>query len=244
MKATAPVLLLFLTCSAFAVDEAQPKTEEREFRDPFATEDAATQPKISDPLERMNRTFFTFNDKLYHWVLRPVSKGYGTVAPKVVRQSFERLFANVKYPVRLVNNVLEGRLKSAGIETARFVVNSTVGVAGLFDPAARWNIKPQPADFDQTLAVYRIPTGIYLNWPFLGPSSVRGTFGLAGDTALSPITYLPNAWPWGTAGVDKINMTSLHSDEYDDLMGATLDPYAALRSAYFESRAKAAKRGD
>jgi len=237
MKAKLPILLLTLfSCAAFA--------EEKEFHDPFATEDgpAQTQVKVSDPLERVNRAFFHFNDKLYCWVLRPVSKGYRTVAPKPVRESFERLFANVKYPVRLVNNVLEGRFKSAGIETTRFVVNSTVGVAGLFDPATRWNLKTQPADFDQTLAVYRIPTGVYLHWPILGPSSVRGTVGTLGDMALSPTTYLDTEWALGVEGFDKINMTSLHSEEYDALKEATLDPYVALRSAYFESRENAAKR--
>ena len=202
------------------------------------------QPKVSDPLERMNRAFFRFNDTLYRWVLRPVSKGYRTVTPKPARASVERLFDNVKFPIRLVNNVLEGRLKSAGIETTRFVVNTTVGVAGLFDPATRWSLKAQPADFDQTLAVYRIPPGIYLHWPILGPSSVRGTVGTAGDIALNPSWYfdIPRAVTLGAEGLEKINMTSLHSEEYDALKEATLDPYVALRSAYFERRADAAKR--
>ncbi|MEI6562398.1 MAG: VacJ family lipoprotein [Verrucomicrobiota bacterium] len=244
MKAKISLLLLLCTCAAFGQEAPAPAAEEKEFHDPFATEDTAAQPKISDPLERMNRVFYRFNDTLYCWVLRPVSKGYRTVAPKPVRESFERFFDNVKFPIRLVNNMLEGRIKGAGIETTRFVVNTTVGVGGLFDPATRWSLKAQPADFDQTLAVYRIPTGIYLHWPFLGPSSLRGTVGSAGDIALNPSWYfaIPPAVTWGAVGLDKVNTTSLHSEEYDALKEATLDPYVALRSAYFERRADAVKQ--
>lgn len=239
------VSLLLLSSAAFAAEStATTADQETEFRDPFATDSGASKLKISDPLERVNRTFFHFNNWLYRRVLRPVSRGYRTVAPKPARESVARLFTNVKYPVRFVNNVLEGRVQSAGIETARFVVNSTVGVAGLFDPATRWNLKAQPADFDQTLAVYRIPSGIYLNWPVVGPSSVRGTVGMAGDAALNPTSYLDIsvAITAGAAGLKTVNATSLHIEEYDGLMSATLDPYVAMRSAYFESRANATKR--
>jgi len=217
---------------------------EGEFHDPFATEEAPTQPqvKISDPLEPVNRAFFQFNDKLYSWVLRPISKGYRYVAPEPARQCIDRFFTNVKFPVRVVNNLLQGHFSGAGIETGRFVVNSTVGVAGFFDPAARWNLKPQPSNFDRTLAFYRLPTGIYLNWPVFGPSSVRGTVGLAGDAMLNPGMYIDPEWIGAAAsGLERVNGTSLHLEEYDALMNGTLDPYVAMRSAYFEHRQSAPK---
>ena len=240
------ISILLLACSGYAKgsDPSARKTQETEFRDPFAEENGPSKTKVSDPLERVNRTFFHFNEHLYRWVLRPVSKGYRTVAPKPFRECVDRLFTNVNYPVRLVNNMLEARLKSAGIETARFVVNSTVGVGGLFDPASRWKLEAQPADFDQTLAIYRIPSGIYLNLPILGPSSVRGTVGMAGDAALNPAWYfnVPIAATVGAEGLKKVNDTSLHIEEYDDLMSATLDPYVALRSAYFESHSNRTKK--
>jgi len=220
---------------------ASAQVEEKEFHDPFASESGPSKPqvKVSDPLERVNRAFFAFNDRLYRWVLRPVSKGYRTVAPKPVRESVDRLFTNAKFPVRGVNNLLEGRFGSAGIETTRFAVNSTVGVAGLFDPASHWKLKPRPASFDQTLALYRLPTGIYLNWPVFGPSSVRGTFGTAADSMLDPFGYVDTPWlDIGTTSFDMVNATSLHIEEYDGLRSATLDPYAALRSAYFEKHGK------
>ncbi|MEI6349646.1 MAG: VacJ family lipoprotein [Verrucomicrobiota bacterium] len=239
MKAILTASVLFLSCAVFAKANARAtESQDREFRDPFAQESGPAKPEVSDPLEPVNRAFFHFNDKLYCWVLRPVSKGYRTVTPKPVRECVDQLFTNLKYPVRVVNNLLEARFKGAGIETARFAINSTVGVAGLFDPAKRWNIKPQPADFNQTLAIYHVPNGIYLNWPVLGPSSVRGTFGMAGDAALNPTWYfdIPLAVTAGAAGLKTVNGTSLHIEEYDQLMSATLDPYVAMRSAYFEKK--------
>jgi len=234
--------MLLLSCAAFAKDNAlTTATQTTEFRDPFGADSGTSNSKISDPLEPVNRTFFHFNNWLYRRVLRPVSKGYRAVAPTPLRVCVDRLFTNVNYPVRVVNNVLEARFKSAGIETARFVVNSTVGIAGLFDPAARWKLKAQPADFDQTLAVYRIPSGIYLNWPVLGSASVRGTAGMAGDAALNPLWYVdvPVAVTVGVSGLKTVNVTSLHIEDYDDIMKATIDPYAAVRSAYFESHTNA-----
>ena len=141
------------------------------FADPFAVENAPAHPQlnISDPLESVNRRFFWFNDKLYFWALRPGARAYSKVAPGPVRSSVQRFFANTRYPVRFVNNVLQGRAKSAGQETARFVLNSTLGLAGFFDPARELKLKPQPADLDQTLGVYGIRPGVYLDWPILGP---------------------------------------------------------------------------
>lgn len=250
MKTTSLSLLLLaaVALTGHAQTPASPK-EEGEFHDPFATEDAAAtaakpEVKVSDPLEPVNRAVYHFNDKLYCWLLRPVAKGYRFVAPTPVRESVDRFFSNVKYPVRGVNNLLEGRFKSAGIETARFVVNTTVGVGGLFDPATRWNLKKQPADFDQTLAIYQLPTGSFVMLPVLGPSSLRGTVGAAGDMALSPTLYMD--LPWGvtaaTSGVNAVNTTSLHIEEIDGLRSATLDPYTAMRSAYFQNRAQAIQK--
>ena len=130
---TAILALLLFSCAAFAAESAQPKAEEKEFHDPFATEatqpmaaekafhdpfateENGAQPKISDPLERVNRSVFHFNDRVYRWMLRPVSRAYRTVTPKPARESLDRLFTNVKFPIRLVNNLLEGRFKGAAL---------------------------------------------------------------------------------------------------------------------------------
>jgi phospholipid-binding lipoprotein MlaA len=211
---------------------------EQVFPDPFAAENAPAPPrvKISDPLEPLNRDFFWFNDKLYFWVLRPGARAYSKVAPKPVRASVQRFFVNARYPVRFVNKVLQGRVKPAVEETVRFVLNSTLGLAGFFDPAAELKLELEPADFDQTLGLYGIRPGFYLDWPILGPSSVRGSAGIAGDTLLTPWTYLDIEIATPVLAYDLLNATSLHPGEYEDFKKAALDPYVALRSGYYDSR--------
>ncbi len=214
--------------------------EESFFQDPFAKEGETNSPpvKISDPLEKVNRALFKFNDRLYFWVLRPVGKAYGTIFPEPFRQSIKRAFINVRYPVRLVNNLLQAKFEQAGVETARFLVNSTVGIGGLFDPAGdEWDLTSYPEDLDQTLGFYRLPTGIYLNWPIFGPSSVRGTVGTIGDSFLSPLHYI-GGWEvtLGTRGGDTVNSASLRLGEYESFIKSSFDPYVSLRDAYFENR--------
>jgi phospholipid-binding lipoprotein MlaA len=215
-------------------------------RDPFATEDTSegAKKKSPDPLEPMNRAFFKFNDKFYFWALKPVARGYTNVAPRPVRAGVSRFFQNARFPIRFVNNVLEGRLKGAGVETGRFLLNSTVGVAGFLDPAREeLKLEPRPADFDLTLGLWGIPPGAYIDWPFLGPSSVRGTVGIGGDMALTPWTYL-NPWEasFAITPFDIINESSLRLGEYEDFKKATFDPYVALRDAYLENRRAATKK--
>lgn len=216
--------------------------EEQPFRDPFACESqqAKAQSKIKDPLQPMNRAFFHFNDKLYCWVVEPAGKGYSKVVPSPARTCVSRFFGNVKYPIHLVNNLLQGKFKAAGIETGRFVVNSTVGVGGLFDPAKHWKIEPHPANFDQTLGLYGLGPGIYFDWPVFGPSSARGTAGLAADGMLSPWSYIGGVGvTLGVPAYRELNSASLGLGEYESFKKAALDPYVAMRSAYYESRAEA-----
>jgi phospholipid-binding lipoprotein MlaA len=155
-----------------------------------------------------------------------------------------RLFANVKYPVHLANNLLQGKFKAAGLETGRFVVNSTLGLAGLFDPAKQWKLEAHPADFDQTLGFYGVGPGIYFDWPLFGPSSARGTAGLLADGALAPWSYIDGLGvALGVPAFNILNDASLNLGEYESFKKATLDPYVAMRSAYFENRAAAVKAG-
>ncbi len=216
-----------------------------QFRDPFASESDHTNapPKIKDPLQPMNRAFFHFNDKLYFTVLKPAGKGYGKVVPRPVRTCIGRFFANVKYPVHLVNNLLQGKFKAAELETGRFVVNSTIGIGGLFDPAKRWKLEAHPANLDQTLGLYGLGPGIYFHWPLFGPSSTRGTAGLAADGMLSPWFYIGGVGVvYGVPAGRELNSASLGLGEYESFKKATLDPYVAMRSAYYESRAEAVEQ--
>jgi len=198
---------------------------------------------IADPLEPVNRAFFHFNDKLYFWVLKPVATGYKAVIPEDGRIGVHNFFSNVTTPVRLVNCLLQAKFKDAGNETARFALNTTLGIAGFFDPAKKtFKIDKQEADFGQTLGIWGIGTAFYIDWPILGPSNVRDTVGYVGDLAFDPRTYVAYYFViaeivnTGTWASDKVNDTSLTLGEYENLKKAALDPYIALREAYSQYR--------
>jgi phospholipid-binding lipoprotein MlaA len=193
---------------------------------------------INDPLQPFNRAMFTFNDKLYYWALKPAARGYRFVIPKRVRISVRKFFSNLATPVRFVNCLLQGRTKGVGIETARFAVNTTVGIAGFFDPAySLCKLEKQEADFDQTLGIYKMKQVCYINWPLLGASSVRGTLGLIGDTVFDPVWWLaPTGVKIGLTLHEEVNETSLTIGDYEGLTEPALDPYLALRNAYFQNR--------
>ncbi len=198
-------------------------------------------PGIADPLEPVNRVVFTVNDRLYFWCLKPVARGYKALTPERGRIWIQNFFRNVATPARLVNCVFQGKFRGAATELSRFVINTTVGVAGFGDPArTRWGLRPRPEDFGQTLAVYGIGTGPYLELPILGPSSLRDALGRVADFFLDPIHYL-RVNPWERMGIrayDRLNTTSLHLGEYEQLKAAALDPYVALRDAYAQHRAR------
>jgi len=196
----------------------------------------------SDPLEPLNRVFFHFNDKVYFWVLKPVSKGYAYVVAEDVRVCVRSFLKNLLAPVRIVNNLLQGKVVNGGVEAARFVINSTVGVIGLVDPAKNeFGLSPKDEDLGQTLGVYGLGEGIYICWPFFGPSNVRDTLGLAGDFFLSPISYLAMSDTGAGMAVQaggEVNNTSLALGDYEDFKDSAIDPYVALRDAYRQSRQK------
>jgi len=201
---------------------------------------------IADPVEPINRAFFHFNDKLYFWVFKPVATGYKTIIPEDGRVGVHNFFSNFTTPGRLANCLLQARFKGAGNETLRFVINTTFGLGGLLDTAKKeFNIEKQEADFGQTLGVWGMGPVFYIHWPILGPSTLRETVGYVGDTLLDVRTYLPreflivNVSAWG---LDKVNETSLTLGEYESLKKAALDPYIAVREAYYQYRQNKIKK--
>jgi phospholipid-binding lipoprotein MlaA len=194
---------------------------------------------IADPIEPVNRVFFHFNDRLYYWVLKPVATGYKTVVPEDLRIGVRNFFSNVTTPVRLVNCLLQANLKGAGNETLRFLLNSTFGLGGFLDPAQKeWRIEKREEDFGQTLGLWGIGPVFYIEWPFLGASSLRDTLGYTGDLFLHPQTYLISSIyiSLGVRFYDVVNSTSLRIGEYEDFKRAVLDPYIAKRDAYHQHR--------
>lgn len=209
---------------------------EEDMYDPFAGEGSQA---IADPLEPLNRAFFQFNDKMYFWVLKPTSKVYSWYFPEGVRIHIRSAFRNLLAPVRITNNLLQGKLKPTGIEVSRFVINSSLGLAGLFDPAKdEFGLNPYYEDFGLTLGKYGFGYGVYINWPIWGPSSIRDTIGNIGDAFLNPIYFLtPNYLV--SAGIEagkETNNTSLRIGEYEDFKESALDPYVALRNGYIQHR--------
>lgn len=192
---------------------------------------------IADPLEPVNRVFFHFNDKLYFWFLKPVAEGYEMVIPEPLRVSVRNLFSNLTTPIRAANCLLQGDLKGVGTETLRFVLNTTLGVGGFGDPAKEiFEIKKQDEDLGQSIGVYGLGPGFFINWPVFGPSSLRDTVGSVGDAFLDPLTYLPSWYSVAAKGYRRINEASLRLGEYESFKKAALDPYIALRSAYHQYR--------
>lgn len=197
-------------------------------------------PPMRDPLKPMNVVFYHVNDKLYFWVLKPVAQGYGYVVPETGRVWVRNFFSNVAMPIRCVNSTLQMNFKGAGTELARFGINTTVGVLGFGDPAAsRWDIEPCDEDFGLTLGSYGVHPWIYICWPIFGPSNPRDTVGLVADHFLAPSTWLLDM-PTGLAvnAYDRVNKTSLRIGEYEDFKDAAIDPYVAMRNAYYQYREK------
>ena len=200
-------------------------------------------PRIADPIEPWNRAMYHVNDKLYFWLLKPAATGYKKVVNEDFRAIFSNFYENLRAPIRIVNNFLQGRPGYAGIEAARFLINSIAGFAGFRDCAKEcFGIKGRDADFGQTLGKYGVGFGFYIVWPVLGPSSPRDTLGWAGDWLLKPQTYVSTEVVTPeTAGLyvhEQVNYTSLHVGDYEALKQAAIDPYVATRDAYVQFRKK------
>ncbi len=209
------------------------------------SEEAQAPKPEFDPLIGYNRLMTRFNDKVYFWVLKPVATGYARVVPEGARLSVSRFFSNLKYPIRLVNDILQMKPKQAGVETTRFIVNTTVGVAGFFDPAKSWlHLESRPEDFGLTLGRYGVGGGFPLVLPFLGPSNLRDALAMVPDYFLDPVSYLPdddnvmgiNLAVVGVRTYERVNYVSLHLGDYEQMKASALDWYIFLRNAYHQNR--------
>ncbi len=237
-------LSLALNCASAQInDEGQDDFLSEEYEEDFYGEES-----IYDPLEPMNRVFFEFNDKLYFWILKPVKKGYSAILPEDIRQIVGNFFYNLASPIRLVNNLLQGRFADAGVVLSRFVINTTLGVAGLGDPAQReFHLDPKPADFGQTLSKFGIGEGVYFCWPILGPSNVRDTAGVVADIFIHPLVYADITSTTENViyySVNRVNTMSLSPAVYEDVKKYSLDAYIASRQAYYDYRRSIIKPAD
>jgi phospholipid-binding lipoprotein MlaA len=223
--------------------DADPSGDE-EFREPDFGGEPVPQVRVADPIEPFNRAMFVFNDKAYYWVLKPGAKGYNHVVNEDIRVSVRNFFSNLSTPVRVANHLLQGELRAAGTELARFAINSTTGILGLFDTARdNWGIRKRDTDLGLTLGKYGLGHGLYLVLPLLGPSSLRDGAGSFGDSFLEPLSYVdPDEASAGLKAYKEVNKLSLRIGQYEELTGAAVDPYVAVRDLYIQNR-ESAKRG-
>jgi phospholipid-binding lipoprotein MlaA len=199
---------------------------------------------IADPLEPVNRVFFAVNDKLYFWLLKPITKVYTKVTPKKARTGIRNFFYNLGFPIRFVNCLLQFKGEGAGMEFGRFIVNSTIGLGGIIDVATTGCHFPSyEEDFGQTLQFYGFGNGFYIDWPVFGPSSLTDSIGAAGDSFLDPLKYarIKSRNRTYARALKGINGASFLLDEYEALKDSALDPYIALRDAYYQYRQKKVK---
>ncbi|MEL0082504.1 MAG: VacJ family lipoprotein [Gammaproteobacteria bacterium] len=201
--------------------------------------DTSSSGSVYDPLESVNRTVHDFNKVFDDFVLAPVARGYDQVAPQPVKRGASNFFDNLSYPVVVVNDLLQGKFIQGGSDFARFLVNSTIGLFGIFDVATHLDMVEHDEDLGQTLAAWGVGDGAYLVLPFYGPSNLRDGVGLIGDAFIDPLYDIEgngdrNALVAAKA-VDTRHGLLKEGDLFDE---SAIDPYAFMRSAYRQNRAQ------
>jgi phospholipid-binding lipoprotein MlaA len=193
--------------------------------------------RSDDPWEGMNRMTFIFNDGLDQAVLEPFGIGWTYMTFESMRISIQKAMHNLRFPVRFVGNLAQGELAATGTETARFTINTTVGLLGFFDPAGHWGIEKREADFGQAMGVWGVSAGPYLMLPLFGPSNPRDTFGFAVDSVLGAGPSLLNPIVGAVVfGVNLINTRALLLDTVREAKRSSLDYYVFVRDAYTQRR--------
>jgi phospholipid-binding lipoprotein MlaA len=192
-----------------------------------------------DPWERWNTKAFEFNRRVDTYVLKPVARGYNFVVPDEIQTMIANGFDNITFVPRFINNLLQGKVKGAGREVTRFLINSTAGVGGLFDPARDvFGVRKSRGDFGQTLCVYGVQPGRYVIVPFLEPLTIRDGVGKAVDSLMDPLSYfLPLIWDRLAMKVgDIVNERSLNLDLFQGFEESAIDMYSSVRHAYLQRR--------
>ncbi len=194
---------------------------------------------VNDPFEDVNRQIHAFNKLVDKTAVRPVTLAYGAVVPEPVRDMVDNSANNLELPGQAINHVLQGDLADAFQTTARFLLNSTIGLAGLFDPASEIGLFERSTDFGETLGVWGFAEGPYVELPLFGGSTVRGTVGMVVDFAMDPMQYVisdqDRKYLAALKGLDLIGKRYAYSDLVDALLYESADSYAAQRISYLQN---------
>jgi phospholipid-binding lipoprotein MlaA len=189
-----------------------------------------------DPWQRVNRGVYKFNDAVDRAVVTPIARTYTRVLPQPVRTGVTNFFNNVTYPDVIVNALLQGQLKPFARDTGRLVVNTTLGIGGVLDPASRMGLALENRDFGQTMGKWGVPSGPFLVLPFIGPSDVRDGLGRFPDSYAEPWVYIKNPyWEYGTLLIYEVDLRASILP-LTDMAQKTYDPYAFERNAYLQHR--------
>ena len=236
------IKILFLAaalalCGCSQKQDVAPSGDTDSFDEEFA------QREVFDPLSGYNRVMTSFNDVFYSYILTPVASGYDYVMPDPIQGAFSNFFYNILYPMRLVNNLLQGKFENSWDETKRFLINSTVGFGGLNDMAGKYyGISRHDEDFGQTLGYWGVPAGPHIVWPILGQSNLRDTAGLVGDYFSNPINYIKDGTVRNSVNGFRIfNDYSRDPKFYEKMTKDAVDLYPFLRDAYEQNREKLIK---
>ena len=229
--AVAPCLLFATGLSGCAT--APPKTD---------TADYQAYQQLNDPIEPTNRVFYNVDDKLDTYVMKPVAQGYVDITTQGIRNHVGDFVTNIGEPARFLNFVAEGMPRDAGTSLVRFLVNSTVGIGGIFDPANAIGYKETDTDFGVTLAIWGVPAGPYLYLPVFGPSGARDVLNLPVEYFATPMEAAPestalNDFGYAETGLHLINTRAEYLGPIAQVKATALDPYATFRSLYRQSRA-------
>ena len=227
-------------------DDQKKDNQVEEFEEEFSEQETNT---TSDPFSGYNRLMTSFNDTFILYALNPISEAYAAILPQPLRLGLSNAIDNIQFPIRFANNLLQGKFQNSSDELGRFIINSTVGLAGLIDVATNYMKTPIPAhdeDFGQTLGYYGVGSGFHVVLPFFGPSNIRDIAGITADAYLSPIVYLRGLENYkipknidqsiGIYAVHTINKTSLHLGEYENLREDAVDLYPFFRDIYEQKR--------
>ncbi len=210
----------------------------------FAQEPAAPAgaEAVNDPLEPFNRGVFWFNEAVDRALIEPASRVYRAVVPDPLKTGLRNVLQNLRSPLTIANQALQGDWEGTQVALQRFVINSTVGIGGLIDVAGAHGIPYEYESFDQTLAVWGVPEGPYLVLPLLGPSTVRDAAGFGTEFLADPVGHYVDGRAWDTeftysrVGVTVLDTRAGYIDAIDDLRRNSFDYYAAMRSLYRQRR--------
>ncbi|MBY0563483.1 MAG: VacJ family lipoprotein [Hyphomonadaceae bacterium] len=208
---------------------------------------AFAQEEPHDPWEGFNRSMFAVHETVDKAVVEPVARGYRAITLRPVRTGVQNFLRNLRGPVVFANDVLQGEFGRAGVTAARFGLNTTIGVAGVLDPASGMGLERHDEDFGQTLAVWGVDSGPYVFIPLLGPSTVRDAFGRVVDRGLDPLTYAEgedaDEFRAGQTVFTVLSTREQLLDPIASVRANSVDPYAALRASYLQLRESAIQNG-